>query len=194
MKSNLKLKNTLEESIKIKKKLLKLNKQIDLAINQICKSIKLGGKILLCGNGGSAADAQHLAAEFTVRLRPHLNRKPIPALSLSSDASTLTACGNDYGFKKIFVRNLQALYSKNDTLIAISTSGNSENIIEALKFCKKEKIFTIGLLGSRGGKAKQYCDLKLIVPSNNTARIQETHIFLGHYIFENVEDLILKEI
>ena len=103
MKSKQKLKNTLEESIKIKKRLLKLDKQIDLAINQIYKSIKLGGKILLCGNGGSAADAQHLAAEFTVRLRPHLNRKPIPALSLSSDASTLTACGNDYGFKKIFV-------------------------------------------------------------------------------------------
>ena len=123
MKSNLKLKNTLEESIKIKKKLLKLDKKINLAINQICKSIKLGGKILLCGNGGSAADAQHLAAEFTVRLRPHLNRKPIPALSLSSDASTLTACGNDYGFKKIFVRNLQALYSKNDTLIALIRKG-----------------------------------------------------------------------
>ena len=193
MKSKQKLKNTLEESIKIKKRLLKLDKQIDLAINQIYKSIKLGGKILLCGNGGSAADAQHLAAEFTVRLRPHLNRKPIPALSLSSDASTLTACGNDYGFKKIFVRNLQALFSKNDTLIAISTSGNSENIIEALKFCKKEEIFTIGLLGSKGGKAKKYCNLKLIVPSNNTARIQETHIFLGHYIFENAEDLILKD-
>ena len=139
MKSKQKLKNTLEESIKIKKRLLKLDKQIDLAINQIYKSIKSGGKILLCGNGGSAADAQHLAAEFTVRLRPHLNRKPIPALSLSSDVSTLTACGNDYGFKKIFVRNLQALFSKNDTLIAISTSGNSENIIEALKFCKKEE-------------------------------------------------------
>ena len=193
MKSKQKLKNTLEESIKIKKRLLKLDKQIDLAINQIYKSIKLGGKILLCGNGGSAADAQHLAAEFTVRLRPHLNRKPIPAISLSSDASTLTACVNDYGFKKIFVRNLQALFSKNDTLIAISTSGNSENIIEALKFCKKEEIFTIGLLGSKGGKAKKYCNLKLIVPSNNTARIQETHIFLGHYIFENAEDLILKD-
>ena len=148
---------------------------------------------MLCGNGGSAADAQHLAAEFTVRLRPKVNRAPLPAISLSSDTSTLTACSNDYGFKKIFLRNLQALYKKNDLLIVISTSGNSENIIEVLKFCKKKKIFTVGLLGSGGGKAKKYCAISLNVPSKITARVQEAHIFLGHYIFESVERLIIQK-
>jgi D-sedoheptulose 7-phosphate isomerase len=175
-------------------KLLKLNNKIEKIIKIIYKKLSLGGKIFLCGNGGSAADAQHLAAEFLIRLRPNINRNPIPAISLAMDTSTLTACGNDYDFKYIFSRNLDALSNKRkDVLIAITTSGNSKNIIEALKVAKKNKIVSIGFFGKTGGKAKKYCDMPLNIASNKVARIQESHIFLGHYIFEEVEKLILKK-
>lgn len=193
MKNQLKLIKAIEESIFVKKQLLHQEKKVKQIINIIYKSLLKGGKVMLCGNGGSAADAQHLAAEFTVRLRPKINRDPIPAISLSADPSTLTACSNDYGFKKIFLRNLQALYKKNDVLIVISTSGNSENILEVLKYCKRKKINSIGFLGFNGGKAKKYCKISLQVPSKITARIQEAHIFLGHYIFESVERLIIQK-
>jgi len=183
----------LTEAILLKKKLNNPNfkKKVFSAINKIYSSINTGGKILLCGNGGSAADAQHLAAEFLVRLRPHINRKALPALSLAMDTSTITACANDYSFKYLFSRNLDAIGSTKDILIVISTSGNSSNILEALKSAKKKKIFSIAFLGNNGGKAKKISDLNLIVPSKTTARIQECHIFLGHLIFEAVEDLIL---
>ena len=183
----------LTEVILLKKKLNNPNfkKKVLFAINKIYSSINTGGKILLCGNGGSAADAQHLAAEFLVRLRPHINRKAFPALSLAMDTSTITACANDYSFKYLFSRNLDAIGSTKDILIVISTSGNSSNILEALKSAKKKKIFSIAFLGNNGGKAKKISDLNLIVPSKTTARIQECHIFLGHLIFEAVEDLIL---
>ncbi len=183
----------LTEVILLKKKLNNPNfkKKVLFAINKIYSSINTGGKILLCGNGGSAADAQHLAAEFLVRLRPHINRKALPALSLAMDTSTITACANDYSFKYLFSRNLDAIGSTKDILIVISTSGNSSNILEALKSAKKKKIFSIAFLGNNGGKAKKISDLNLIVPSKTTARIQECHIFLGHLIFEAVEDLIL---
>ena len=152
-----------------------------------------GGKILFCGNGGSAADAQHLAAEFIVRLRPHINRNPIPALTLAQDTSTITACGNDYSFDDIFLRSFQALVKKNDVLICISTSGNSKNILKVLKEAKKKNIYSVCFLGKGGGKAKKISNKSLIIPSNNTARIQECHIFLGHFILENVEDLIISK-
>ena len=183
----------LTEVILLKKKLNNPNfkKKVFSAINKIYSSINTGGKILLCGNGGSAADAQHLATEFLVRLRPHINRKALPALSLAMDTSTITACANDYSFKYLFSRNLDAIGSTKDILIVISTSGNSSNILEALKSAKKKKIFSIAFLGNNGGKAKKISDLNLIVPSKTTARIQECHIFLGHLIFEAVEDLIL---
>ena len=187
------LKNQIEESIKTKKSLLKLNKDIDKIIKIIYKKISLQGKILICGNGGSAADAQHLVAEFVVRLRPHINRKPIPAISLVGDTSTITACGNDYDFNQIFKRNLEAIGSKKDILLVISTSGNSENILEVLKCAKKKGILSVGFLGNKGGVAKKYCDHKLIVDSKNVARIQESHIFLGHYVFEKIEDLIINK-
>jgi D-sedoheptulose 7-phosphate isomerase len=186
------LKKTILESTKVKQSLIFIEKEINFAIDIITKKIKNGGKVFLCGNGGSAADAQHLAAEFLVRLRPHVNRYPIPALSLATDTSTLTACSNDYSFTKIFSRNLQALGSSKDVLIALSTSGNSLNILDALKVAKKKKIFTIGFLGNKGGKAKKLCNIKLIVQSNLTTRIQESHIFLGHYIIESVENKLLK--
>ena len=166
---------------------------IEKAIKIIHKKIKLGGKLMLCGNGGSAADAQHLSAEFIVRLRPNVNRKPIPAISLAQDTSTLTACGNDYDFSDVFRRPFQALANKNDVLIAITTSGNSLNVIKVLKDARSKKITTLGFLGGSGGKCKKFCDIKLIAPSKSTARIQECHIFLGHFIFEQVENLILKK-
>ncbi len=190
MKNN--LKKIIEQSISAKKSLLLIEDKISQAIDMIYKRLSLGGKILLCGNGGSAADAQHLSAEFLVRLDPKRNRTPIPAISLATDISTITACSNDFTFDRIFSRNLQALGSRNDILIAISTSGKSKNIIEALKVAKKKKILSVGFFGNDGGNAKKFTDLSLIVKSNNVARIQETHILLGHFIFEQVEKKIMK--
>jgi len=187
------LQNQLEENINVHRDIIKMSKDVFDAIKIIQKKLKKGGKIMFCGNGGSAADAQHLAAEFIIRLRPRINRSPIPAITLVQDTSTLTACGNDYSFDDIFLRPFQALAKKNDVLICISTSGNSENVLKVLKDAKKNNIFTIGFLGNNGGKAKKNCDIKLIVNSNNTARIQECHIFLGHFILEKVEDLIISK-
>lgn len=166
--------------------------EIDKAIKIIHKKIKVGGKLLFCGNGGSAADAQHLAAEYIVRLRPGVNRRPFPALSLAQDTSTLTACGNDYDFSEIFLRPFQALANKNDILVCITTSGNSLNVLKVLKYAKSKKISSIGFLGGSGGKCKNFCDIKLVVPSKVTARIQECHIFLAHFILQSVEDLLIK--
>ena len=175
------------------RQLEKLFPDIERTIKTIRKKIKLGGKLMLCGNGGSAADAQHLSAEYLVRLRPNVNRKPIPAITLAQDTSTLTACGNDYDFSDVFRRPFQALAKKNDVLIAISTSGNSKNIVNVLKLAKKKKIFSIGFLGSKGGISKKYCDLPIIVDSNSVPRIQECHIFLGHFIFDEVEKKLFKK-
>jgi|TARA_A100000164_G_C21907753_1_gene773941 D-sedoheptulose 7-phosphate isomerase len=183
----------LNDSIKAKKSLIKIKKKLDLAISTIYEKIKNGGKIMLCGNGGSAADAQHLAAEFLVKLKKKIDRKPIPAITLAQDTSTLTAFSNDYNFDKQFARCLEGLGNRNDVLIVISTSGNSKNILNVLKMSKKKKIFSIGFFGNNGGKAKVICDLPLIVSGNSTARVQEAHIFLGHYIFECVENKLLKE-
>ena len=192
-KIKIELQNQLEENIKAHQDIFKMSKDIIEIIHNIEKKLKKGGKILLCGNGGSAADAQHLAAEFIVRLRPHVNRNPIPALTLAQDTSTLTACGNDYSFNDIFLRPFKALVNKNDVLICISTSGNSENILKVLKEAKKSKIYSVCFLGKGGGKAKKISKKSLVVASNNTARIQECHIFLGHFILEKVEDLIISK-
>ena len=186
------LENTIIESIDLHKKIFHISSDINKVIKKIYKTIKNGGKIYICGNGGSAADAQHLAAEFLIRLRPTFNRRALPVISLALDTSTITACGNDIGFDKIFARNLEALGSKKDILITISTSGNSKNILNVLKFAKKNKIYSVGFLGNKGGMAKKISNLNLIIPSSNTARIQEAHIFLGHYIFEQVENLLFK--
>jgi D-sedoheptulose 7-phosphate isomerase len=181
------------ESIEVKKNLISLNKEVFFSIQKIFSTIKKGGKIFICGNGGSAADAQHLSAEFLVRLNPDISRRPFPVISLAMDTSTLTACGNDYGFKYIFSRNLEALASKKDLLIVISTSGNSKNIIEVLKKSKKMKIYSVALLGNKGGLAKKLSDLSIIVPNSKVARIQECHIFLGHFIFNQVEKILLEK-
>ena len=188
------LKNQIQENINIHHEIIRMSKDIVYAIKTIEKKLKKGGKLLFCGNGGSAADAQHLAAEFIVRLRPYINRNPIPAITLAQDTPTLTACGNDYSFDDIFLRPFQALANKNDVLICISTSGNSKNILKVLKEAKKKKIFSVCLLGKGGGKAKKLSSKSIIISSNNIARIQECHIFLGHFILEKVEDLILQKI
>ena len=188
------LENELEENILAHKKILKISNQVDDVIKNIHKKLKKNGKILFCGNGGSAADSQHLAAEFLIRLRPHINRNPIPAITLTQDTSTLTACGNDYSFEDIFLRPFQALANKDDVLICISTSGNSKNILKVLKEAKKKKIYSVCFLGNKGGKAIKLSDHPLVISSNNTARIQECHIFIGHFILQKVEDLILKKV
>ena len=187
-------KNQLDENIKSHRDMLNLSKDIIDVIKNIKKKLKKGGKLLFCGNGGSAADAQHLAAEFLVRLRPHIDRNPIPALTLAQDTSTLTACGNDFSFDDIFLRPFIALAKKNDILICISTSGNSNNILKVLKQAKKTGIYSICFLGKNGGKAKSLSNKSLNVPSNITARIQECHIFLGHFILEKVEDILALDI
>lgn len=174
--------------IALKEQSIEINESIKL----ISKKLKKGGKILLCGNGGSAADAQHLAAEFLVRLNPKKNRPPIPALSLAMDTSTLTACGNDYSFDKIFQRSFEGLFKVNDVLIVISTSGKSKNILNVLRSAKNNNIPSIGFLGANGGMAKKLCTINILVPSSNTARIQESHIFVGHYIFDQIEKNLFK--
>ena len=183
--------DTVYNLINVSRSLLDLKKEINFATKKIYSCIKNKKKIFICGNGGSAADSQHLAAEFLVRLRPKVNRSAWPIISLAQDAAVLTACGNDYGFEKIFSRPLSALYNKGDILICLSTSGKSKNIIDVLKFAKKKKIFSISFLGKSGGLAKNLTDHPIIVKNDNTARIQEAHIFLGHYILEQVENRLV---
>jgi len=154
-------------------------------------SLRAGGKLMLCGNGGSAADAQHLAAELVVRLRPTVNRDAWPALSLALDTSALTAGGNDYGFDTVFERPLRGLGRRGDVLIGITTSGRSPNVVRALAAARELGIGTIGLLGSSGEPARAQCDVALLVPSTETARIQESHIALGHALMELLEDRLL---
>ncbi len=187
------LKKKIQQSVELKLNLEKLSTKINKSIKIISNSLKNKKKIFFCGNGGSSADAQHLAAELLIRLRPNVKRKSLPAISLALDNSTMTACGNDYKFDYIFSRPLEGLGNKGDILVAISTSGNSKNIINALKTANAKGIKTIGLLGNKGGKAKRYCDVDLIVPSSVTARVQECHIFLGHYILEKTENRLFHK-
>ena len=192
------IKNTVEQtfldSISVKQQIIdnKSYEVLEEVGGIIANSIADGGKLLLCGNGGSAADAQHLAAEFLIRLTSEVNRESIPALSLAQDTSTLTACINDYGPDDIFKRVFSALSSKGDTLLAITTSGNSKNIIETLKLAREVGIYSLGFLGNGGGDAIKYCDAAFVVPSKITARIQESHITAGHALLQYVEDSLLE--
>jgi D-sedoheptulose 7-phosphate isomerase len=187
------IKEQLIESIEIKKEVLdRLPSKIAGLASVLADCLKKGNKILLCGNGGSAADAQHLAAELMVRLRSNCRDFPLPAIALSTDTSILTACANDFGFENIFSRQIQALGKKGDCLIVISTSGNSENIILAAKQARKLGLKVIGFLGKDGGKLKKLVDYPFLVPSKNVPRIQETHITVGHIVLELVEDLVTK--
>ena len=150
-----------------------------------------GGKLLFCGNGGSAADAQHLAAELLVRLRPQVDRPGIPAIALAMDSSSMTACGNDYSYEAFYERMVEALGRPGDVLIGITTSGKSPNVLKALQAARAMGILTIGLLGGSGGPALAECDLALVVPSTETGRVQECHITLGHALMELIEDGLL---
>ena len=190
-----KVKLTFQDSISVKEKIVE-NKSYKVLIEAgdiISNSISNGGKLLLCGNGGSAADAQHLAAEFLIRLTSNVNRESIPALSLAQDTSTLTACINDYGSDEVFKRVFSALSAEGDILLVITTSGNSRNIIETLKLARERGIYSLGFLGSNGGEALSYCDSAFIVPSKITARIQESHITAGHALLQYVEDSLLEK-
>ena len=150
-------------------------------ISEVCvHAINNGNKVMFAGNGGSAADAKHFATELTVKFEKV--RKPLPCLPLTADTTAITAIGNDFDFKYIYSRQIEALYNKNDIVIAYSTSGNSLNILEALKFCKKKKIFSITMLGNKGGKCKNYGNLELIINSKKVSRVQEMHYFINHYI------------
>ena len=162
-----------------------LDTSVSQAIQACVQSLQKGGKLMLCGNGGSAADSQHLAAEFTGRFSK--DRPPIAAVALSTDTSALTCIGNDYSFNDIFARQVQALGKAGDCLIAISTSGNSGNVLAAVAAAKSLGISTIGLLGREGGKLKAQCDVSIVVPSQVTARIQEAHILIGHSLCGAVE-------
>ena len=154
-------------------------------------SLRAGGKLMFCGNGGSAADSQHLAAEMLIRLRGSHERPSIAALALTLDPAMLTACGNDYGYDHVFERPLRGLGRRGDVLFGITTSGRSANVIKALEAAREMGIITVGLLGGDGEPALGQCDLKLLVPDKETARIQECHIALGHAVLELLEDRLV---
>jgi len=156
----------------------------------LSKAVASNSLIMLCGNGGSAADAQHIAAELVVRYRSDVNRRAIPAIALTVDSSVLTAGGNDYGFENVFARQVEAFGRPGSVLIAISTSGNSPNIVRAAEQARTNGITVIGLLGGSGGTLKDLCDASVIAPSTVTARIQESHILVGHIWCEMIESQI----
>ena len=163
----------------------------EIVVNACVRSLTDGGKLMFCGNGGSASDSQHLATELLIRLRTTVNRSPLAALALTLDSTTLTAGGNDFGFEAIFERPLRALGRPGDVLFALTTSGRSPNVLRALQAARDMHITTIGLLGSTGSPASQYCDHFILIPSHDTARIQECHITIGHAIIEMIEDSLL---
>lgn len=157
------------------------------AVDLLVRTFKNGKKLLLCGNGGSAADCQHIATELMIRLNHHIKRPALPAVALTTDTSNLTAGGNDIGFENVFARSVEGLGNEGDVLIAISTSGNSINVIKAVEMAKNKKLTVIGFLGNNGGKLKELVDLPILVPSSNVQRIQEGHITIAHIILELVE-------
>jgi len=182
------LEESLLESAETKHKILKHCKEDILkASDKIIEAYKKGGKVMLCGNGGSAADCQHLATELMIRLCHDVSRPALAAIALTTDTSNLTAGSNDIGYENVFARNVEGLGRKGDVLVGISTSGNSKNIIKAFQKAKEIGIFRLALLGGNGGELKNQSDLNIIVPSQNTQRIQEGHITIGHIICEIVE-------
>lgn len=178
-----KIKEIIQESINAKSNLpVEL---VEKACAIIIDSYRKGGKILVCGNGGSAGDAQHMAGEFVNKFK--IERKPLPCLALTTDTSILTSISNDYSFDEVFSKQVEAYGKAGDIFIGISTSGNSKNVIKAVETARKNGIFTICLLGRDGGILKDKCDLSIIVNSNDTPRIQESHILIIHLICEIVE-------
>jgi len=182
----------LEESLRVKEHFIKKNVStlIQLAEN-ISKSFENGGKLMLCGNGGSAADAQHLAAEFVNRFQ--LERQPLPALALTTDTSIITSVANDYRYEDVFSKQIKALGVQGDILLAISTSGRSGNILSAIRTAKEKGLYTAGFIGGDGGDMIKLVDLALVVESGRTPRVQEAHILAGHLICELVDHILFKK-
>ncbi len=172
-------KATIEATIK------QMPKQIEEASQILINTLKQGNKVLIFGNGGSAADAQHIAAELTGRYKT--NRIGLAAIALTTDTSAITAISNDFGYEIVFARQIEALGKEGDLAIGISTSGNSKNVILALQKAKEHGLTTLGLSGNSGGEMNKLCDLNLVVPSNNTPRIQEMHILIGHILCNEVD-------
>ena len=186
-----KITRDIQESIDLKSRLLKTHvPQIEKAVLLIFHCLKGGNKVLFFGNGGSASDSQHLAAEFVGRYERE--RRGLPAIALTTDTSILTAVGNDYGFERIFERQVEALGSKGDVAFGISTSGHSKNVLLGLRKAKALGLSTIGFSGRDGGELNALVDLSIVIPSQKTARIQESHIMIGHIICERVDELICE--
>lgn len=190
----MKIKNIIQNSINTKKQVLEnteLLKTIEQIKTEIVNCFKADGKVLFCGNGGSAADAQHLAAEFSGRF--YFDRDPLNAEALHVNTSYLTAVGNDYSYDEVYARIVKAKGRKGDVLIGISTSGNSENVVRALEQAQKQDMITVSFTGESGGKMKTLSDYLINIPSTDTPRIQECHILIGHIICELVEDALFAE-
>jgi len=179
------LKESSQTKLEIDKK---CKRDILQAADLLTETFRKGNKLLLCGNGGSAADCQHIATELMIRLSHHIKRPALPAIALTTDTSNLTAGGNDIGFENVFARSVEGLGQKDDVLLAISTSGNSVNIINALDAAHSKGMKVIGFLGGDGGKLKSNVDLPVVIPSSNVQRIQEGHITIAHIICELLED------
>ncbi len=187
------IKGALQESLRAKDEFVRENiLNIEFVAEKIASALSNDRKLILCGNGGSAADAQHISAEFVNRFK--MERPPLPAIAISTDTSILTSIGNDYGFDQVFSKQIKAIGMEGDVLIAISTSGRSPNIIKAVESAKDMGIYTIGLSGGDGGKLLEKADLCLCVNSKETPRIQETHIFVGHLICELVDYILFKRV
>jgi len=183
----------IEKSIEVKTSVLNNNtiiEQLNSLVNLCIESLKSGGKIIFCGNGGSFADSQHLAAEFISRLR--FDRAPLASIALGTNSSNMSAIGNDYGYDQVFKREIMALGNSNDIFIPISTSGNSGNVIDAINAAKKKNIKTIAFTGGTGGKMSNICQC-IIVPSSSTEKIQEVHIMLGHIMCYLIEENLFKK-
>jgi len=184
----------IKQSIEVKNLIIQdsaLLKKIEDAVEAIIKSYQNNGKVLLCGNGGSAADAQHIAAEFSGRF--YFDREPLNAEALHTNTSFLTAVANDYGYDDVYARMIKASGNKGDILIALSTSGNSGNILKAIESAKNKGMFVIGFTGESGGKMKNLCNCLLNVPSSDTPRIQEAHITIAHIICDFVEKALFEK-
>jgi len=158
----------------------------------ISQAFRSGAKLMLCGNGGSAADAQHLAAEFVNRFQ--LERPPLAALALTTDTSIITSIANDYGYEEIFSKQVKALGMSGDILLGISTSGKSRNVLSAIKTAREKGLFTVAFSGGNGGEMATVVDLSLVVETDHTARVQETHIFAGHLVCEMVEHILFGQV
>jgi D-sedoheptulose 7-phosphate isomerase len=182
----------IEASIDVKRRTIETQAPMIVAIaERVVETFRRGGKLLLCGNGGSAADAQHIAAEFVSRFRRE--RRGLPAIALTTDTSILTAISNDYGYERVFARQVEALGRPGDMVIGISTSGISASVIAAMRAARNGGMATVGFTGASGGTLVDHVDLCLCVPSHNTARIQEVHITVAHVVCEIVERTLFEE-